>query len=490
MALKGSAVIELTDVKTGKKEIVKHDNLVTNAVNDILSENPLEYMYRAAYSVSDNLLPVIPKMIGGILLFEKPIEENANQYYVGKENKCTGYSNNSVNSGADTKRGSINITESGYLEDGSGYRFVFDFATSQGNGKISALCMTSRNAGMCYQGSMQVSEPRVMVISTDSTGIGSYANASENMMAFGSVVALDIENSIMLSAWISNANEISVAKIKLKNKSIGLMDTFKIQESDVLEISKISTTIFGSTTSTSKYYTFVDGGDGFIWGFHHAGNANGNSSGNANVVWVKINKDDFSVEEGTWTVGATILKFGYHDTRDIENPQISNFAVISDGYLYCIKYNKKAIYKIEIRNPSNVKELLAPDGGTIEASPVHSYHISGSSYGYRNVGTAFNVFGNTIVFENGFIENDEVVLCTNTVSSTSYDNWQKGIVNCGKPGLKYGPFLLAFYTVGTAASRSILLPTAYLATINNLDKPVQKTADKTMKITYILREEA
>ena len=31
--------------------------------------------------------------------------------------------------------------------------------------------------------------------------------------------------------------------------------------------------------------------------------------------------------------------------------------------------------------------------------------------------------------------------------------------------------------------------TPYLATINNLETPVTKTADKTMKITYILREE-
>lgn len=29
----------------------------------------------------------------------------------------------------------------------------------------------------------------------------------------------------------------------------------------------------------------------------------------------------------------------------------------------------------------------------------------------------------------------------------------------------------------------------YLATINNLDMPVTKTADKTMKITYILQEQ-
>jgi hypothetical protein len=36
----------------------------------------------------------------------------------------------------------------------------------------------------------------------------------------------------------------------------------------------------------------------------------------------------------------------------------------------------------------------------------------------------------------------------------------------------------------------MFLDNAYLATINNLPTPVEKTADKTMKITYILREES
>ena len=31
-------------------------------------------------------------------------------------------------------------------------------------------------------------------------------------------------------------------------------------------------------------------------------------------------------------------------------------------------------------------------------------------------------------------------------------------------------------------------PGNYLATINNLDSPVTKTADKTMKVTYIIQE--
>lgn len=38
-------------------------------------------------------------------------------------------------------------------------------------------------------------------------------------------------------------------------------------------------------------------------------------------------------------------------------------------------------------------------------------------------------------------------------------------------------------------TKDVYLYTPYLATINNLDTPVIKTADKTMKITYTITEE-
>ena len=38
MALHGSATIELTNAD-GSKEVIKHDNMITNAVNDLLKSN-------------------------------------------------------------------------------------------------------------------------------------------------------------------------------------------------------------------------------------------------------------------------------------------------------------------------------------------------------------------------------------------------------------------------------------------------------------------
>lgn len=49
--------------------------------------------------------------------------------------------------------------------------------------------------------------------------------------------------------------------------------------------------------------------------------------------------------------------------------------------------------------------------------------------------------------------------------------------------------LLYFADYGTWSTAGWYMMCNYLATINNLDTPVTKTADKTMKITYILQEQ-
>ena len=70
----GNLVLELEDVNTGVVETVSETNMVTNAVNDILGVNPMGVMYKAGGQYDDSLtwnqelLPICPNMIGGILL--------------------------------------------------------------------------------------------------------------------------------------------------------------------------------------------------------------------------------------------------------------------------------------------------------------------------------------------------------------------------------------------------------------------------------------
>ena len=83
MVLKGIMTIELTDEVTGTVETVTEENMVTEAVNNILGLNPMGIFYAATGEYdeevlwNDTLLPICPNMIGGILLFSKSLEEDA-----------------------------------------------------------------------------------------------------------------------------------------------------------------------------------------------------------------------------------------------------------------------------------------------------------------------------------------------------------------------------------------------------------------------------
>lgn len=137
MKLKGTMVLELTDGATGEVETVTEENMVTEAVNDILGMNPMGVFYSEerladVLSWNDVLLPVCPNMVGGILLFSKALEEDAGHIYELSDNLPVAYASNNVNTTANAARGSLNQTESKVLEDG--YKFVWEFTPSQGNG--------------------------------------------------------------------------------------------------------------------------------------------------------------------------------------------------------------------------------------------------------------------------------------------------------------------------------------------------------------------
>lgn len=505
--LKGTTKIELTNVKTGEKEVYQHDNMITNAVNDVLTLNP--EFFKSLGAPSTTLFPVVPNLIGGILLCEEPLEEDPEKYWVPSDNPLVGYSSSAVNSTADTKRGSMNLTESGKTDDGKGYRFVFDFTTSQANGTISALGLTSSTAGSKGKGSMYQSNNGLIPINYGYTTVSDVKNSATaadyaNARVMTNIVAFDAEKNLAFCVYLSAVNTITVRKIELGITSVGLFNSPTVQMyGKPYEETTLKTSTFGSVRGTSVssalYSTFLYGEDGYIWGFEHSGNADGNSSGNATVNWIKINMEDLTFTEGTWTIAAQILSFGYHTYINAASySYISNIrnvtrSVIHGGFLYCVNYTKTGIYKIDLSNPSNVVFLKHPSG-SVNVEPIYS-----TSYSYIYCGTVFNVMYDTVYFANGYIENDEIIETTYTQTATNYPyNYcsPMGLANASKPNLRVGPFLFIFYFFANKSStgtiyigQNVYILGNYLATINNLEKPVLKTADKTMKITYILREE-
>lgn len=475
MALKGTTKIELTNVKTGEKEVIEKDNLVTNVLNDLVTRNPfLQNMEdtEVSYMNINDSFPICPNLVGGILLYEDAIEENADNYYAASTNNLVGYSSNTVNSGTDERRGSLNQTESGVLETNDGYRFVFDFTTSQANGTISSVGLTSKWGGVeGYGSARQVGLYRLKSgISYSPPDINAYYRS-----LFNSISMIDGDNNVGYAAMLTADNLISVAKYRLNINTIGLVGNNAIP--GVIEESVIETETFGKY-SVSNYITFVNDGKGFIWGLQFANGAEYVQSGDAVINWVKINPIDWSFTEGTWTFNLPLYRLGYQHKITTTDSYRLNFVIIHEDFLYVSSYDNYSVYKINLNNITDITQIMFDD---------KSLMITGL-YSYRSQYSWFNLIGNVVIFPGGYIIGDTAY---KAAASTSNDS-SYGLAACSSPALKWGPYLFTINKstyISANATINARLMTPYLATINNLATPVQKTADKTMKITYILREE-
>lgn len=136
MALKGSATIELTNAD-GTKEVIKHDNMITNAVSDLCFSQRGEMA--TILKMMNNNDSYAQTMFGGLILFDEVLNSDPADYQIPTM-KITGYASQDAYAGLDLARGSFNQAEGGVQADGS-YKFVWDFSTSQGNGTIKSLAL-------------------------------------------------------------------------------------------------------------------------------------------------------------------------------------------------------------------------------------------------------------------------------------------------------------------------------------------------------------
>lgn len=177
MAIKGKSVIELYNPNTRIKQRYEDENIVTNAFKYLFGQN---YFARANQAFMNNFLPLYKKGIGGIILFDSQIEENPDIVIAPNTIGCTGYASTNAYSGYDLSRGGMNVNET-ELNDNS-MKFVWDFATSQANGDIACISLTSVEGGKFGYGSKNYCDDGIMYIDWfDSQDIsvnilGSYMN--------------------------------------------------------------------------------------------------------------------------------------------------------------------------------------------------------------------------------------------------------------------------------------------------------------------------
>lgn len=448
--MKGKTIIELTDVKTKKKEVLKDDNLVTDVLEKILTLNPNGLLTNIN---KDTFYPIVEKIVGGILLFKDKITEDKNTSFVSTSNECIGYAGQVEGVQENPLQGSFNKQES--KATSNGYKFVWDFGTSKANGKISSVCLTNAKAGGGYFGTKSNGETNHIKLGEDKYPIKD--TDTEMKKKYVNVVEANFEENYIVSI-VPESDYLRIIKSREPLLNFRLDDSLSFLNEKNITETKIK---YKKSYGTYGVCIYVDVENYYLL-------KTSTSGGNTNVTKLKINKANNSIEETEFTlenvkienIGSYSLDYDYY--RIIKS-------VLRGGYVYAVSTDEKYVVKFAINNPVDVTKIEPKF--TLKTGSVSSH----------TTGCGMYILGDMIIGTNFTIDkNDKVIEIAQSDLST---------IECIP--LSYGPFLLGYFANGESSGdkylRKVLyLITPYSATINNLSKTVEKMADKTMKITYYL----
>ena len=488
--LKGTTIIELTDVHTGKKEVVEKHNMITNAVSNLFQPS-------LGHLTSGATLRDIPlsKVFGGLLLFDREIPEDATQLYAPSGAKLTGHgANGYVNTTTGVKMGTYNTVESSFDRSTKTFTQVWDFATHQGNGPIGAVCLTSIDAGYGAYGT-----DRVYATNIETNGHGNlsfeifsgskiftqpgakFDNTAPVVTGTNEYLFLfDPENDIVYYFKLVDATTIVINKYRMgvTNYSLFRNGTTLLIPVSTDEITlQLSTPLTGNTT----------------YNYDHADNSlniiclgGSNVAANASFCITKIDCGTFEVTQRLVYNTSGVAYEGRNGSQG--NYSLSaRFAFVHDGYVYT--KNGKTIYKVNLENNSDTvaitfpTEVLEPElalNGVIyyqnraydNTTDARTYLLDSTN---NNVKTSGNYALTLTRFKDNNSSRYKPSSCTPVKGNTM-------IYYAGLSGSFHNS------NRNQKSADMFFVLANYLSTINNLGTPVQKTADKTMKIRYVIQE--
>ncbi|MFI3253679.1 MAG: hypothetical protein R3Y63_05005 [Eubacteriales bacterium] len=180
------------------------------------------------------------------------------------------------------------------------------------------------------------------------------------------------------------------------------------------------------------------------------------------------------IEFGTWKV----TSYTATDTTGvvIGTNRSNRHAIAHCGYLLVRgSASPYHLYKLEIGNWANVEQFHMKGITTLTGSA--NFVLNGRVY-YESTTSQFAIAN---------LVSNEIMQTEHNYSSTSAYG---GYVHLHYPIIGLPATLLQVYLASNGGETSTFLhPAHYLATINNLGETVTKTADKTMKITYLIEEQ-
>lgn len=463
--IKGRLKIELFDAETKKLvQRVEKENMVTNAVKNMLQAY-------AATNQMGEIMPLATVGLGGIMLFDTALTASADNVIFPSNSHLVGYGLQGVNT-SNTMCGSKNALESSLKigEDGRSVT-VWDFGTSQANGTINAVALTKNANPFRPLSAAAVAHPSYWNNNSDRANYGYNAVlAYESGYAY---VCHSITSSSERSGSEGNYTYTRTYTMTIC-KTYAPMKNYKVGDSPTNQLytaNEVHQTLTWTQTTSNIDPNFNDmaqlcidfNGDGsayIVW-------SPGNSSGDGELYVTKFENNSLNWSANTMEIvscsGAQFLN-DYHR--------------IVDGYYYVVSYDRHSIYKIDMDNPTDIRQITLPEG----------YYVNGDNYWRTPSKTGaffFTAYTDRTVgqqtvryYYSAILYPDYTIVLDGASGTYIMDNvrlpFADGYAFGGIPGDNAGQSLVGRYLSN------------YLGTIANLQTPITKNASQTLKITYTL----
>lgn len=450
--LKGNTKIELTNIHTGKKEVIEKHNTFTEALPKLLEYFHWTGQMLYVNNSNNEFLPLSTVGLSGIYLMAQSLSENVTQ--VSDFKNIVGYAGFNVDTSGSKYIGSLNKTESKKLDNG--YQYVWDFGTDRANGVISTVCLTNGS----FTAKDNTYFPYAMF--NDSTGNYLYV---DNLPWLGQCVDCTEFGQKFMFAVLLNKTTVKFTQIQITHGIVKLnyAPLSKIIKEKEITIPDISITVSENSYYNSTWcYISFDVKNKFYYLITPA-------------KYIRINANTLEYDSG----------FGVKNMPSIFNNVSTSFgnifAGVINGYMY--RYGTGyELYKWEVGSPESAAKLKKLNY-FYQLNSVGSYFI-----GRDKVLDPENLELYAINNDKNSSNNDYVGVWP--VPSSDNTNvylsaYNRNVGNCNMVN-----FVGYSYAMNNGYKLSFgtkFYP--YFATINNLEEPVTKTSDKTMKITYTVTEE-
>lgn len=455
--IKGHVAIELHNHKTGLRDRIEGDNMITNALNYVIP------IVMGGNTSAEKLMPLCEKALGSLMLFDGTLTEDKNNMFLPAEAHLVAFADRGLDT-THSDRGSLNSAET-YQTD-TGYQSVWDFSTSQANGTIKSLAL-SLNYSF---GDNYIRNSPYNLVGPFKTSGPSCKNLSDKTTFYCYALCYDVENQYLyyidpkLGGVSQRTEKDDDGRTKyLYSTEIHIMKAYvpttKFKLADYPSPTNYGeeVTSFTIETGTSNMDCrgyFKNGYDGYAYMITPAGTA-----GKVEMYKLKLSDYSFEISEvQTFTVkSASFYDKDRHSTAN-------------NGYAYIKSLNKKSIYIVNLSNTVDVQEVKLPNDYTLS---------DGDLANLKNGGVKFETNDSRY----GICYPDGKIIINQQSGSHSNDPISNDPRLIADNLVVFGHRAYSYYTLSNGN-----LLNNYLGTIYNLPKPIVKTAASSMKVVYTLTD--